>query len=46
MFRPGFDVVVVAKAGIRELNYWELEEEVLSLSRRAKLLVNEGTETS
>ncbi|MGB9661951.1 MAG: ribonuclease P protein component [Moorellaceae bacterium] len=46
LFRPGFDVVVVAKAGIRELNYRELEEEVLSLSRKAKLLVNEGTETS
>ncbi|MGI9952448.1 ribonuclease P protein component [Moorellaceae bacterium AZ2] len=40
-FRPGFDVVFVAREGLKTLSYPRVVEEVLSLSRRAKLLVDD-----
>jgi ribonuclease P protein component len=48
-FRPGFDVVLVAREGIKGLGFKEVMAEVLTLSQKAKLLVDsaeEGAEKS
>ncbi|SMC00200.1 ribonuclease P protein component [Thermanaeromonas toyohensis ToBE] len=44
LFRPGFDIVLVAREGIKELCFKEVMEEVLILSEKAKLLVNSERE--
>lgn len=43
LFKPGFDVVLVARPEIKELDYYGVLSEVLTLSRKARLLV-EGEE--
>ncbi|KUK12584.1 MAG: Ribonuclease P protein component [Moorella sp. 60_41] len=41
-FRAGFDVVLVARPGLKELSYSRVVEEVLSLGKRAKLVCDGG----
>lgn len=41
LFRPGFDVVLVAREGIKEFGFKEVMAEVLTLSQKAKLLVDQ-----
>ncbi|MCG0277069.1 MAG: ribonuclease P protein component [Thermanaeromonas sp.] len=43
-FRPGFDVVLVAREGIRGWGFKEVLGEVLTLGQQAKLLVDSASE--
>mgnify|MGYP000526293949 CR=1 FL=1 len=37
--KPGFDILIFARFGIKELNFWQMKEKLEQLFKKSKLLV-------